>query len=613
MTTHNFTGTATDTLGAVDTDTLAFTSTASAPQRVVRRSLFTNRVNWQGVGNEKGPTFSDVMPENTSQTAGVACPPGAITVAQIFSVLRPCRLTGFRIYKAPNATGTVNVAVWNDDGTTTYETTSFAWVVDDGGWYQVTLSSPVDLDVDETYFIGVHIPDGIYSYTTWVFNGQDNVVWPILVKTLLDFGVKTDANASAGFGVGTITFPTQHTANNFYIDVQVEWDDPMPGYDGGTEYLEQWTNPPSPHAFPVAVFFADPPFLDDYYALGVNTLVAGSLNPDYVSAMNAMGNTMDWYPYIDPLSDELVRVQDDEPAIAAQIRGYQLDDEPDMSTGAYRSPALLQSWVTYMRQRDSTKPLYLNFGIPPAVNQGFFHAPAGASIQFANELWRQWAAMADIISCDWYNLSDDRDSLDRYGVWTYATQIGRMREITDDAKPVWLVIETTSQAPGQPTPDQVNKAVWAALIAGARGIVFFDHRFASDFVTQDFAAMINDAPMSAMVTALSARLQSLGPALLGADTGLVTEWTTSNTTEGPRGGTYGVPIHYTSRDDGTYEYVFAQAIRPGATTGTLTIPSWAGEVVDVIDESRTETVSGGGVLTDSFAADYQYHLYRRTP
>ena len=40
MTTHTLTGTATDTMGAADTDTGTINSTASAPQRVVRRSFF---------------------------------------------------------------------------------------------------------------------------------------------------------------------------------------------------------------------------------------------------------------------------------------------------------------------------------------------------------------------------------------------------------------------------------------------------------------------------------------------------------------------------------------------------------------------------------------------
>jgi hypothetical protein len=220
--------------------------------------------------------------------------------------------------------------------------------------------------------------------------------------------------------------------------------------------------------------------------------------------------------------------------------------------------------------------------------------------------------MADIISLDQYNLADGTDPYDRYGVWVYAQQVGRCREVCDDAKPVWLVIETTSQTPAQPTPSQVTRAVWAALIAGARGIVFFDHRFGSDFVTQDFAAMLSDAPMSAAITTLCARITSLGNELMSPDLGLVTAYTSSNTTAGPKGGTYGVPIHYTTRStDSTFEYCFAQAIRPGATTATLTIPTWAGEVVTVLDEARTVTVDGSGVLTDTFAADYSFHLYRR--
>jgi hypothetical protein len=101
---------------------------------------------------------------------------------------------------------------------------------------------------------------------------------------------------------------------------------------------------------------------------------------------------------------------------------------------------------------------------------------------------------------------------------------------------VWITIETTwpngAQSLGVPSPDSVRKTVWATLIAGARGVVFFDHRFASDFVSQNFNAMIGDAPMSAMVTALSAQLQTLAVALHGPDLGLVTAYTSSNTTAG---------------------------------------------------------------------------------
>jgi hypothetical protein len=269
-----------------------------------------------------------------------------------------------------------------------------------------------------------------------------------------------------------------------------------------------------------------------------------------------------------------------------------------------------------LRSRDSTRPVLVGFGRWAPQNQGFGWEPPGATPLTVNQLWREWMTLSDIAECDYYSLTTDHNDINplgNHGVWTYAAQVGRMREISDDTKPVWIVVETTSQTPDGPDPEDVRKAIWATLIAGATGVILFDHRFGSDFVTQNFAAMLDDAPMKAKITALAAQLQTLGPALLTPDLGLVTASTSSNTTEGPMGGTFGVPMHYTTRADGTYEYLFAQAIRPGATTATFTIPTWASATVTVLDESRTVTVSGGGVLTDTFAADYTTHLYQRTP
>jgi hypothetical protein len=280
----------------------------------------------------------------------------------------------------------------------------------------------------------------------------------------------------------------------------------------------------------------------------------------------------------------------------------------------------MRGWANYVRRRDSTRPLYLGFGIYPGRNQGFAWQPTAASPLQANQLWREWADIADLVSDDDYTLSDEETNptsgQGQYGVWAYAARVARLREITDDRKPVWITIEmcqpnfSTDEA--IPSPDHVRKATWATLIAGATGVVYFDHRFPTGVLPQDFAAGLHYPPMKAMLTALSAQLQTLAPALLSPDLGLVTAYTSSNTTAGPLGGTYGVPLHYTTRTDGIYEYCFVQAIRRGATTGTITIPSWSGLTVDVLDESRTEVVSGGGVITDSFAADYQFHLYRRT-
>jgi len=623
MTTHTLTGTATDTMGAADTDTGTINSTASAPQRVVRRSFFENRIMWGSAIDStiRGPFFTaDTVggPLNDIAQGIVSrvCPPDPITLSTIFEVHQPCRFAGCRIYKAPTAAGTsIPVTLWSGTttGTVLASETIASWVSDGGGWYQVDFSPTVDLVPGVTYVIGFFAADGVYSFSQWVWHVQDTVVWPLHNRYLKDAsGIRSDGSAvGVHTGSPAITFPTTHYAANYYIDPQVEWDDPLPGYSGGTEYHSQWVVPHTRHAFPVAVYFADPPYLSDYYDMGVNTLIAGSLQrDDYREAMNAMGNTMDWWPVIGTLSPaEMVSLYAEEPDIAESVVGYQLWDEPDL-TGTFQPPATLRAWTNGMRVRDSTRPIYLGFGLMATRNQGFFGAPAGGAMLTLNEYWREWADCCDIIACDDYSWYYDNNASGNFGVWAYAQQVGRMREICDDAKPVWLVVETTSQIVGAPLPDDTVKAIWAALIAGARGIVLFDKRFASDFVTQDLNAIHANAPMKAAITALAAQLQTLGPALLSEDLGLVSTYTSTNTTEGPIGGTYGVPLHYTSRADDTYEYVFVQSIRPGATTATITIPTWTSEVVDVLGESRTETVSIDGLITDTFD-NYQVHIYRR--
>lgn len=652
MTTHTFTGTATDTMGATDSDTETLNSVASAPARVIRRTMMENRIMWGSAidPTPKGPSFSDDPAAAVDFLSGRVCPPDDLTVSTIFQVLIPVRFTGCRVYKAPNHVATnVPITLWRSSTLVTSQASTGTelgaedagpWIVDGGGWQTIDFASPIDLEPGYSYVLGMYAEGGIYAFTPWVWNAQDTVVWPFLNKLLYDTTStgRLDGSANSSFYElppdGDIVFPRYHAASNYYLDPIIEWDDQLPAFenDDGDDYFAQWVVPHTRHAFPVAVFFADPEFLVDYYDAGVNTLVAGSPlsgnGQEYIDAMalTGAGNAMDWWvatsmdtltvnPPYNP-SASLVQLMADEPDMAEQVVGYLLWDEPDMS-GTYHTPELLREWHSAMRQRDSTRPFYMNFGLWTARNQGFGWAPTGASPITVNEYWRAWSELTDIMSCDdyqWFGLDGKgHASVGTGGVWAYAAQIGRMREITDGRKPLWAVIETTSMVDDTtPDPDDVVKSIWASIIAGARGIVLFDHRFPNDFVTQDFAHMLHNPPMLAAVTAVATLLQTLGAAILGPELNLVTEWTTSNMTSGPLGGTYGVPLHYCSRSDGTYEYVFAQGIRAGATTGTLTIPTWTGETVDVIDEARTEVVSGGGVLTDSFAADYEYHLYRRT-
>jgi hypothetical protein len=304
-------------------------------------------------------------------------------------------------------------------------------------------------------------------------------------------------------------------------------------------------------------------------------------------------------------------VQEDE-EFAAQVRGYHIIDEPDMYF-PYTPPSALRQWYRDIRLIDSSRPTYQGMGRVTGINQTFYHQPQGATMDEGNALWREWAALPDMLAGDFYTMSPGEDPSGRWGVWTYDVFTRRLRQLNEGRTPIYNIIETTSQTANYPTPENVVKACWASLISGANGLIFFDHRFQSSTVDQDFAHMLHNPAMKAAVSAMIVRVMSLAEVLWTPDTDIVTAVTSSNTTSGPRGGTFGVPMHYCTKDDGTHEYLFAMGIRPGSTTATFTIPTWAGETVTVLDESRTVTVDGAGVLIDSFPADYTVHLYERTP
>lgn len=657
MTTHNFSATATDTMSAEGSAVGTINSISSATPRTIRRSFMEHRVCW-GNANQLvsgsaplGPTFTDDTPCGAIDGRLLPSAPGVggddTTVATIFQTLMTVRFVGLRVYKAPNhvASGGVPFRLWQSStanvgfsstGTTLDSVTSDPWVADDGGWRTIMFSGPTTLSPGHTYVLGMYAEEGIFSYSNNVWEAQDTCVWPLMNRALNIDGTGGYINGSVNSSWnlappdGGILFPRYTGSNgcNYYIDPIVEWEEELPGYAGGDDYHQQWMVDHTRHNFPVAVFFSDPEYVVDYYDMGVNTLMAGSATinnaADYREqmALTGTGYSMDWWPALDIESQTLtfnpaatlVQEMEDDPDLASQITGYLLWDEPDMA-GTYRPLTTLRAWHTAIRKRDSTRPIYMNFGWWPVRNQGFAWAPSGSSAphpQVVNELWREQQELTDIMCCDDYQwIADFSAGITGVGgVWCYAEQVHRMGEIDDGRKPKWMIVETTSQiGDAVPDPDDVDKAIWAGIIAGARGVVLFDHRFPNNVVTQDFAHMLHNPPMKEKLTDTFAMLQTLGLAIRGPELGLVTGYTTSNKTSGPMGGTYGVPIHYASRQHGSEVLIMAQAIRPGATTGTLTIPSLAGETLAVLGESRSVAVSGGGVLTDTFAADYSYHLY----
>lgn len=625
------TGTAEDPLGLTDTDAPTISSGGATGIRTVRRSTTDSRVNWGNAidTGTQGPTLGT---EGSLGPDYQQAPDGPVTLAHTYTMMRDADLVAIRIYKAPDLAGTIDFGVWDDAGTL-LGSESVAMVADDGGWVEVPFSPTVALTDGEEYTFGYLSPGNDYAYSTWVVNGLDYITYPFRGRVFTETGAGVKAHGNARTTGASLTFPSvasDRSPANYYVDPIVEWEETLPGYDGSADYFAQFENGGSNFAFPIAVWWPEADKYDDYEALGFNTIMAGPPDDDKAAAIIATG--LDWYPALHTTTNGLgdmtavVMVQED-PALAAHVVGYHLTDEPDLQD-PYNDPDTVLAARNEARVRDSTRPIIMGLSYLPVKNQSFIWNPDGATPLVVNQVWRDFGAIPDIFKCDFYSLagtdsyqpsSDELsgDSWGRYGIWAYPRQIQRMRELTDDSRPIWGIVEATSQVPSRPTPDQVEKAIWALLIAGARGILYFNHRFASSSVSQDFNTILNEPAMGAMCEALNAQLVALGPALLAAEADLLTDVTWTNTTEGPIGGTYGVPIHYTTRQAGGVNYLFAQAIRPGGTDATFTVPSAASKTVTVIGESRTVAPDGSGVFTDTFAETgehgYEYHLYSWTP
>lgn len=595
---------AADDLGALTAATATLPVGSATAFHTVQRRLFETRIAWGAVTNANvaGPTF---------QTD----PSGSLTLGVTFYVLWPCRFIGGNIYKAPNCAGSVPVRLWDKQGSggaaRELGIATLTWVADGGGWRPVTFSPKIDLVPGVEYTMSYYSPNSAYSWSDYVFFWWSDVVPPLRVATYAVVGDARVGGSAFHLGAAQV-IPDQHVPANYYIEPMVEWDstDPVFVPDPAQSYYDQWVNGKPNHKFPIAIFFSDPPFLQEYKDMGMNTLIHGYGTPEYEAAVVAAG--LDHYPLVSFFDDPVkygLRAVAENPTYAALVRGYNIIDEPDQFA-PYTPPEALRQWFKDIRLIDSTRPCLLGMGRVVGINQTFWHQPQGSNMDVANDLWRGWAALTDILYGDFYTLAPSGDDANRWGVWTYAPFTRRLRQLNEGRTPVWVTVETTSEVADQPTPDEVVKACWAALIEGANGLIFFDHRFGNYSVARDFAHMLHNPPMKAAVSAMIVRIKALADALNSPEAGLVTAHTSSNTTQGPYGGTYGVPMHFCTKDDGTHEYLFAMGIRPGSTTATFTIPAWAGQTVTVLDESRTVTVDGAGVLTDSFPADYTVHLYQ---
>ena len=204
----------------------------------------------------------------------------------------------------------------------------------------------------------------------------------------------------------------------------------------------------------------------------------------------------------------------------------------------------------------------------------------------------------------------------------YGYVMDRMRELdgTDgalpgDRKPIYATVEvanpwTDDQGDTGPgvhraiTAAEQKAAVWHSLIAGARGILWFNHNFSDTPVAEHHAwrDLTNFAAANASVTAINTQVASLAT-VLNAPT--VTDRFTD-----------GANVRSMVKLHGTELYVFSASTKipsAGSYSATFSI-SGLGSVsgVPVVGESRTVNIVSDD-WTDTFANGNAVHIYGPIP
>jgi hypothetical protein len=346
--------------------------------------------------------------------------------------------------------------------------------------------------------------------------------------------------------------------------------------------------------FPIAVWLQDPGNATRFKAAGINLYVALWLGPTEAQLAALKAADM---PVICAQNNVALAHKDD-----PTILGWMHNDEPDnaqpLSIGIGHGPPVRPETVVQdyqkMRAADPSRPVMLNLGQGAAWDNW-----KGRGVRRNHpEDYPAYLRGCDIASFDIYPVVHEHPEVS--GKLEYvANGVERLAGWTGGTKPVWSCIECThiNNEKAKATPEQVRAEVWMALIHGAKGLVYFVHEFKPKFKE---AALLDDPPMLAAVTALNAQIHALAPVLNSSNltTGVSVKSSTSQ-----------VPVAFMAKRNGNALYLFATGMRNGSTHAAFELSGLPPEATaEVLDESRTIPVRNG-LLEDEFKP-YATHLYR---
>jgi hypothetical protein len=365
-----------------------------------------------------------------------------------------------------------------------------------------------------------------------------------------------------------------------------------------------------PEFFPIALWYpnagnnASAQFDKSY---GINTYVEN--NPDIPysvyadNGMNQVGGSNETFP-----------ASQDATAWGGRFLGDEIDGRFDVPTGQ----AYLQSMIDEI-PADDGRFQYANFTAIVAANYN------PTQIEADNKYVNMYEGP---VSVDAYWYTDPHCDVKPYVDWSFVAvteancrtassygktvQSVRARDASDGKlKPIWAFVELMGVGHDDPaynfsiTPGQLQGAAMNSIINEARGLVWFNQRFTGGCEAGTLLRRVQVDPNSCAASNAAA-MRTVN--LLITNLAPVLNTQSYEYTFGP-----GLNTMLKWHDGAAYIFAMVDGnSQPG--TRTLTLPPQLANPRTVTDltDNRTLTPTSGAI-TDTFTAEYTYHIYKITP
>jgi len=548
-----------------------------------------------------------------------------------FGVTEAGALSAVRFLKAPGDVSHRTVSVWDARGGKLATVASSAETP--SGWQTVALAEPIALKPGRSYVVSYHAQryratehyfdqavtagplttraqrGGVFAYgsgfpasTYRASNYWADVVFTVGADGTAPTPTTPTPTAVPTTATSTPTTPTAPTAPTAPTTPAPSGSLSLPRvpWDSGAAFYSKFARAKAsgwsdPGFFPISVFLGKPGHAEQLKKLGINTYMGAEHDGTRMSTLTGTGMSVlaqdEW---------SAAEVGDD-----PRVVGWLVSDECDMGLGcagktAAENLAAQKKLAANLRSRNDGRFLQANYGngvLDTFWAQGTMsglvrvvdvasvdkYAYTSPHVQGIIPDSPHWPAGAEVASSGTYGWLGDR-------LQSYLDPAAR--------HPSWVFVETarpylTEAGSTVIQPNQIEGAVWSALIHEARGIAYFQH--SNDPTCATYSLVDCDQARKDKVTTINAQVRSLAPVLnsqsyvwdarAGADTML----------KAYNGNAYlfaGIGLKQS----------------PGKKTFTLP-PGLSGSTVSVVDENRTLPITDG-TFTDTFAAEYTHHIYK---